>query len=642
MSILYFIPAALGLGILVFFHELGHYFVAKKCGMTVEIFSIGFGRPILKWRWQNVDWQVGWLPFGGYVKILGMEVSKKDNREPFEIPNGFFSKSPFKRIAVAFAGPLANFILALVIFSIMWFMGGREKPFSEYSQIVGFVEPNSELHAKGLRPGDVLTEYNGKPFISSKDLLYAAMLGGDEVEFKGYHLNYETGDKSSFVYHIKPYPAKGALEDLETTGVTTTARYLIYDQLPGALPNPLPDGSPMEGSGIKYADRLIWADGEVLFSMDQLSSIINDNLSLLTVKRGAEIFLTRQPRVIADEMNLPHYLRDELTDWQYEVDLKGKWQELFILPFVINSEGFVERPLTFIDQNDRLTAFAAEHHRPLEAGDRILAVDGVRVTKGFEILNLLQAHHVQMIVQKDISAFKKMSWKTEDALFEDSINMSHLNAMAATIGTADPLNHMGDYVMLKPIEPKKLDQFNLTADAKERLKLEFYKQKEQVAAIKDRDKRTSAMQILEESQAKLLLGVYLQDRQVDYNPNPITMFGQVFVETWQTLKALVMGYLHPKWISGPIGIVRVMHHGWRVGLGEALFWIGAISVNLGFLNLMPVPVLDGGYIFLSILELITRRRLKAKTMERIVIPFVVLLIALLVFLTFQDVSRLFS
>ncbi len=128
MTILYFILAAIGLGILVFIHELGHYFVAKKMGMNVEIFSIGFGKPLFKWRWHQVDWQLAWLPFGGYVKIAGMEFGKKDKftyNDPYSIPNGFFSKSPWRRILVACSGPFANFILAFLLFAAIWAMGGR-------------------------------------------------------------------------------------------------------------------------------------------------------------------------------------------------------------------------------------------------------------------------------------------------------------------------------------------------------------------------------------------------------------------------------------------------------------------------------------------------------------------------------------
>ncbi len=648
MTIFYFVLAALALGILVFIHELGHYFVAKKVGMIVEVFSIGFGRPVVKWRWQNVDWQLGWLPFGGYVKILGMEVSKQETREPYEIPNGFFAKSPIRRIAVAIAGPVANFILAFLIFTTLWLMGGREKPFSEYTQIVGWVDPQSEIYAMGLRPGDVLNTYNDKPFTSSKDLLYAAMLGGDQVNFKGSHIDYQTGEKTPFDYTVNTYPAPGSLDDIQTTGIATTARYLIYDQQPDGSPNQLPDGSPMANSGLEYGDRLVWADGELLFSMDQLSAIINDNLALLTVKRGDTTFLTRQPRVIAGDLNLPSHIRNEINDWRYEIGLKERWQDLSVLPYVVNTEGYVEAPIKFIDEESQKMAFplhpySSQLQLPLEPGDRILAVDGLPVHKGFEVLKQLQSHHVQLIVEKDVSAFKKVAWKQEDAIFEDSIDNGAIYAIASTIGTDHVVSKEGNFALLKPIEPQPISEFALTADMRDRLNREFAKQREQiVTTVKDQEKQAAALDYLDASQNKLLLGVALQDRKVDYNPNPMAMFGSVFTETWYTLKALVMGYLHPKWISGPIGIVRVIHHGWRVGIGEALFWIGAISVNLGFLNLMPVPVLDGGYICLSLWELVTRRRLKAKTMERIVIPFVVLLVGLLVFLTFQDITRLFS
>lgn len=259
MTILYFILAAAALGLLVFFHELGHYFVARKTGMIVEVFSIGFGKPLFKWRWNNVDWQLCWLPFGGYVKIAGMEFGKKDKytyNEPYEIPDGFFSKSPYKRILVACAGPVANFILAFLLFTIIWVVGGREKPFTDFTHIVGWVEPQSKLFALGLRPGDIITEYNGKSYTSSKDLLYAAMLSGQEINLEGFHINYKTGEKKPFSYMIDTYSASSSLDGIRTTGMTTGARYLIYDKVNGSE-NPLPEGSPLLGSGIDYQDRLI-------------------------------------------------------------------------------------------------------------------------------------------------------------------------------------------------------------------------------------------------------------------------------------------------------------------------------------------------------------------------------------------------
>jgi len=645
MTIVYFILAALALGILVFFHELGHYFMAKWTGMIVEVFSIGFGKPIVKWRWGGVQWQVGWLPFGGYVKIKGMEVSKKDHLEPHEIPDGFFSKSPLKRILVAIAGPLANFILAFFIFVILWSMGGREKPFSEFTQIVGWVDPASELYANGVRPGDLLTEYDGKPFESSKDLLYAAMLGDREVELKGYHVNYATDKWTPFTYKIPTYQMPGSLDGILTTGVTAGARYLIYNTLNGS-PNPLPEGSPMDGSGLKLGDRLVWADGELLFSMDQLSHVLSADKALLTVQRSDEIFLTRQPRVGADDLVIPPHVRDELTDWQHEVEIKGPWQDLKILPYVLSAEGIVEAPLPFIDAEAQKSAFPAHPYNPalqepLQPKDRVIAIDGKPVSTAYELLDHLQTHHVVLMAEEHVGVDTKIPWREEDLVFMESIRYQQIQKLAAQVGQGNEEAQFGHYKLLKPIQPLPLEAFTFSAEAQAQIEAQYTKQREEIEAISDQEKRTQALAYLDEIRQKPLLGVALQDRRVDYNPKPFALFGSVFTETYHTLKALIFGYLHPKWISGPVGIVQVIHQGWKMGIGEALFWIGAISVNLGFLNLLPIPVLDGGYICLSLWELITRRRLKAKTMERLIIPFVVLLIALLVFLTFQDISRFF-
>ncbi len=649
MTILYFVLAALALGILVFIHELGHYFAAKMVGMTVETFGIGFGRPILKWRWNHVDWQLGWLPFGGFVKIKGMEFGKKEKekyKEPYEIPDGFFAKAPWKRMVVAIAGPLANFILAFLIFLAIWAIGGREKPFSEFTQIVGWVDPQSEIYALGLRPGDMITEYNGKPFTNSKDLLYAAMLNGKEVTFKGMHVDYATGEKTPYSYTIESYPSPASLDGIMTTGVTAGARYLIYDALPGGAPNPLTEGSPMKGSGIEYGDRLVWADGEVLFSLDQLSAILNSESSLVTVKRGQETFLSRQPRALASDLILPSYVQNELIDWQYEADLKEVGQNLRVLPYVISGEGYVEAPLDFIDKESRRQAFplhpySSSLEQPLEPGDRILAVDGTSVTRGYDILKLVQTHQVQLMVEKNVPAHTSISWRGEDQVFQKGIPYAGIQQLASHVGVRHADKQLNRLALLNPVEPKPLNQFVLSEEVQERLKNEVQKQREEIEAIRDQEKRSQALNYLEESQQKLLLGIYLQDRPVQYNPNPFAMLGSVFTETWQTLKALIFGYLHPKWISGPLGIVQVIHHGWQLGVSEALFWIAAISVNLGFLNLLPIPVLDGGYICLALWEMVTRRRLKSKTMERLIVPFVVLLIGLLIFLTFQDITRLF-
>src|SRR5258708_6229980 len=99
--------------------------------MRVEAFAIGFGKPIFTWERKGVKWHICMLPFGGYVKIAGMQ--KEGNQEPSDIADGFFGKTPWQRIKVAIAGPLVNIVFALVVFSVLWFSGGRNKQFTEFT-----------------------------------------------------------------------------------------------------------------------------------------------------------------------------------------------------------------------------------------------------------------------------------------------------------------------------------------------------------------------------------------------------------------------------------------------------------------------------------------------------------------------------
>lgn len=645
-SFLYIILAILALSFLIFIHELGHYFMARRVGMRVETFAIGFGKPIFSWERDGVKWQIGWILFGGYVKIAGQELDK--DKDPYEIPDSFFSKRPIDRIKVAVMGPLVNLVFALFVFSLLWVDGGRQKNFSEYTSKIGWVDPKSELFAQGIRPGDEIRSYDNKAFQSSKDHLYAPMMGDKTIEVKGEKVAYENGQKKPFDYTVKVYSHPAALEkDILTAGIIQPANYILYEKLQGDKENPLPEGSPLQASGIQYGDRLFWMDGEIIFSSLQLSHMLNDNRVLLTVERDGKRFLARAPRVPVQELKLDAQFKDELADWQYEAKLSNvKLQDLHALPYNLNNQAVVENPLKFIDKEKEEDAFPkfpfSALEAPLQPGDKIVAVHNIPIDSSSELLSQLQNNIVNIIVQRAPQTEQPISWQEADPSFDRNVNWNDLQKIVQSIGTPNPIHSAGDFVLLSPVVPKTRNQIFLSPEKQAWLTAEMINEKKEVEAIEDPDTRARAMHLLAAKEKELMLGLPgVQDRKVEYNPVPTAMFLSVFDEIWHTLTALVTGSLNPKWISGPIGIVQVVHDSWMVSLRDALFWIGAISLNLGVLNLLPIPVLDGGTILMSFIEMITGKKLSPKILEKLVLPFAILLIGLFVYLTFNDLSRIF-
>ena len=160
--------------IVVFFHELGHFAVARACGVGVEAFSIGFGPAIFGWTDKHgTHWKVSWIPLGGYVKFVGdADAASTPDREkiarmaPEERAQLFQEKPLWQRAAVVSAGPAANFILAIVIFAASFMIFGREV----VRPVVDQVQPQSAAAAAGLKPGDVITSADGSKVESFADL----------------------------------------------------------------------------------------------------------------------------------------------------------------------------------------------------------------------------------------------------------------------------------------------------------------------------------------------------------------------------------------------------------------------------------------------------------------------------------------
>jgi regulator of sigma E protease len=161
------------LGPLIFFHEMGHYLVARLFGIPAEIFSIGFGRELVGWTdRRGTRWKVAWLPLGGFVKFVG-DMSPASNPAelesvPPELRDRVFQVRPvWQRFLVVLAGPIANFVLAIIIFAAFFTILGAPAT----TNVVAKVKPNTAAAAAGIEQGDRILSVAGIETPTFTDLL---------------------------------------------------------------------------------------------------------------------------------------------------------------------------------------------------------------------------------------------------------------------------------------------------------------------------------------------------------------------------------------------------------------------------------------------------------------------------------------
>ena len=155
---------AIVLGILIFVHELGHFLVAKRVGVTVLRFSLGFGPKIFGITRGGTEYRLSLIPLGGYVKMLGED--SEEELPQHEKANSFSEQKVIKRLAIVFAGPFSNFLLAIVIFTFLFAFSG----IPERSPEIGSVTAGSPAEQAGLMAGDRVLAINGSSIRTWEDL----------------------------------------------------------------------------------------------------------------------------------------------------------------------------------------------------------------------------------------------------------------------------------------------------------------------------------------------------------------------------------------------------------------------------------------------------------------------------------------
>lgn len=283
MSALYMIVGTLvALGVLVTFHEFGHFWVARRCGVKVLRFSVGFGMPLLRWHdRRGTEFVIAAIPLGGYVKML-------DEREgevaAEELDQSFNRKSVRQRIAIVAAGPIANFLLALVFFWALAMLGSQQ-----VRPVIGDVEAGSIAAKAGLSAGQEIVAVDGEPTTgwAAVNLQLVRRLGESGALQVLVREQGATVDSPRQLELDKWLKGADEPDPIRSLGIRPWR-----PALPPVLAELDPKG-PAQAAGLKTGDRLLALDGKSLNDWQQVVDWVRvhpDTKIVLHVERdGAQI-----------------------------------------------------------------------------------------------------------------------------------------------------------------------------------------------------------------------------------------------------------------------------------------------------------------------------------------------------------------
>ena len=294
-TVTYILPFLVVLTVLVFVHEMGHYSVARWNGVRVEVFSIGFGPELFGWDDKHgTRWKISAVPLGGYVKFFGDEdaASVADNEALGQMSDAekavsFHHQALWPRIAIVAAGPLANFVYAIVVLAVLFMVFGQRLTPSE----IGTVIKGSVGEAAGFRRGDVVLEVDGRSIDRFERL------------FEEIALNPERTLDFLVLRDGREHTITATPEVVERDGPDDIVRKIgnlgLLPSYPAIVEHVFPD-SPAEDAGVLAGDKIVNIDGHPVGDFEDLRAAVvgsaGRSLSFVVLRDGGEVKLAVTPR----------------------------------------------------------------------------------------------------------------------------------------------------------------------------------------------------------------------------------------------------------------------------------------------------------------------------------------------------------
>lgn len=265
MNPLFYIGAfALALGILITVHELGHYSIARMCGVKVLRFSIGFGRPLLTRRYgsDRTEWVLALFPLGGYVKMLD---EREGDVDAAELHRAFNRQSVGRRFAIVSAGPIANFLLAVLLY---WglFIHGTE----ELRPVLAAPAAGTPAAIAGVTEGELVRSIDGRKIISAQDLRWNVA----QAAVEGTTLTLETISESNEV-HFRRVDLSGLGAEVDASLMERAGLQQFRPRIPPVV-GAITTGGAAARAGVVPGDRILSIDGQVFDDWMTMVGLVRD------------------------------------------------------------------------------------------------------------------------------------------------------------------------------------------------------------------------------------------------------------------------------------------------------------------------------------------------------------------------------
>ena len=581
-----FILAVLSLGFLIFIHELGHFLAAKRCGIRVEKFSIGFGPKLVGFTKGETEYCISILPFGGFVKMPG------ENPEERTGAPGEFSSAPVEhRMFVAIAGPAMNFAFGIIVFSLIYLVAGNYVRSSLETTQIGYVFDESPAEVAGIRPGDRIVSISGHRLQGWQDLNTKILTKpGKELEIE----IIRDGQRQTLI--VVPDTEKIRAREIGRIGVAPKMDTEVYRVW---------HGSAASTAGIQVGDLIHAINGKPVYSHLDFYAAAKQHHGeevVLSIKRGFIFAIDLEFQVELDNGEIPTALQRALRN---------------------NGVHLSREPVV----------------STISAGERWMLSDS-------DITYVLRADGRKLNIYEHDGAPLEMNLRIYRQFIVAGIQEGS-EAQKSGVKVGDEFVSVNGKAVHKINSGEELQELLTDANPNQPIQLGFRRGDVALGVAIPPDNSSNLLAGWGLTLGESVSGLQLTEPGRVEKYNIITAWGRGFGESWTIVSnvfSLLGGLLSfdvsPKLLAGPIGIVTATAETARAGLRGLLYIVAFISINLGIVNLLPIPIADGGQILFFALEKIRGKPLSVHKQMLVLKISVVFIIGLFLYISWYDILGL--